>query len=478
MLRALTLFHRWLGVAFCLLFAMWFASGIVMHFVPFPALTEAERLAGLPPIDIARVEHGPAEAITASGLGDVRRVRLLQRSDGPVYVISGAAHVRALRAADLADAAIHSAQSALAIAVEHARQRRLNASRAAFAELAQYDQWTVANGFDAHRPLYRVALGDDAGTDLYVSSTTGEVVLDTTRRERWWNYVGSVAHWIYLPVLRHHDAAWSRAVWTLSLGALMAALAGALLGTIKFVQARLATPYDGWQAWHHVLGLISMTFVLTWIFSGWLSMDNGILFSTGEPTDADVTAVAGSAAWDALPHDDMQRISATAKEIEWFVFGGRTYRRERVAVDQQRLFVVPTSAGAEAPNRAFLERDEINAAASRLSPVCNAPVVLDANDDYPVVSTMPNAPVFRFVCGNDWFHIDGASGALLETLGPSRRSYRWLYRALHTLDFPALTRRPAMRTALILTLCGCGFAFCLTGMVIAWRRLLSSFRSS
>src|ERR1700679_2236096 len=29
--------HRWWGIAFCLLFAMWFASGIIMHFVPFPA---------------------------------------------------------------------------------------------------------------------------------------------------------------------------------------------------------------------------------------------------------------------------------------------------------------------------------------------------------------------------------------------------------------------------------------------------------
>ena len=36
----------------------------------------------------------------------------------------------------------------------------------------------------------------------------------------------------------------------------------------------------------------------------------------------------------------------------------------------------------------------------------------------------------------------------------------------------------ADNTALILTLCGCGFAFCLTGVVIACRRLLSSFRSS
>jgi hypothetical protein len=45
--RALTLLHRSLGVAFCLFFTIWFASGIVMHFVPFARLTEAERLAGL-----------------------------------------------------------------------------------------------------------------------------------------------------------------------------------------------------------------------------------------------------------------------------------------------------------------------------------------------------------------------------------------------------------------------------------------------
>lgn len=47
MMRAIVLLHRWLGIAFCLVFAMWFATGIVMHFVPFPSLTEAERFAGL-----------------------------------------------------------------------------------------------------------------------------------------------------------------------------------------------------------------------------------------------------------------------------------------------------------------------------------------------------------------------------------------------------------------------------------------------
>ena len=94
-MRALTLVHRWLGIPLCLLFAMWFASGIVMHFVPFPTLTEAERLDGLAPIELPRVLHSPSEAVQASGIKDVTRVRLLQRSDGPVFLVSGASGVRA-----------------------------------------------------------------------------------------------------------------------------------------------------------------------------------------------------------------------------------------------------------------------------------------------------------------------------------------------------------------------------------------------
>ena len=81
-MKALVLLHRWLGIGFCLLFAMWFASGIVMHFVPFPSLDEAARFAGLPPIDLSQVLREPDEAAAASNKGQVRRVRLLQRADG------------------------------------------------------------------------------------------------------------------------------------------------------------------------------------------------------------------------------------------------------------------------------------------------------------------------------------------------------------------------------------------------------------
>ena len=42
--------HRYLGVAVGLLMVMWFASGIVMMYVGFPRVTEAERARTLEPI--------------------------------------------------------------------------------------------------------------------------------------------------------------------------------------------------------------------------------------------------------------------------------------------------------------------------------------------------------------------------------------------------------------------------------------------
>src|SRR5262249_31322169 len=120
MMGAMVLLHRWLGIAFCLLFAMWFATGIVMHFVPFPSLTEAERFAGLAPVEDARVAIGSSDAVRACGLEDAERVRLIARSDGPVYVVSGPSRSRAIRASDGADATVKSPDLALAAAIDHA----------------------------------------------------------------------------------------------------------------------------------------------------------------------------------------------------------------------------------------------------------------------------------------------------------------------------------------------------------------------
>ncbi len=474
-MRTIVLVHRWLGIAFCLLFAMWFATGIVMHFVPFPSLTEAERFAGLAPVDRGQVRMAVDDAVAAGAIKDATRVRLIQRSDGPAYVVSGESGVRAVRASDGQDARLASIDVALAIAQDYARRRGLDAGRAAFIARSDHDQWSVPNGFDRHRPLFRIAVGDAAGTEVYVSSRTGEVVLDTTRGERGWNWAGSVLHWIYPTILRSNWSLWDPVVWTLSLLALVAAMLGALLGIlqIRVRGGRMSSPYRGWHALHHLLGLVATLFVLTWIFSGWLSMDHGRLFSRGDPAPAEAGAINAVPDWTAAPSLDREPISSSAHEVEWFAFNGNLYRRERVGLDRQILV-----GGREAPRdgRAkFISAPEARGLASRLSPGCDMPSVLAADDDYRAQSALPGAPVYRARCGELWFDIDAADGRVLQRLDASRRAYRWFYSALHTFDFPILMAHPRLRDILIVGLCCLGLMFSVTGIVIGWRRLRSTF---
>lgn len=458
--RILVSLHRWLGVVFCLPLAMWFATGVVMHFVPFPsALGEAERLRGADDLDFARVGHGPAEAVAATGSHDATRVRLIERADGPVYLVTSSSGMKAVRAGDLADGAVRSEQATLSMAANYARGRGLDFSRAAVAGLAAYDQWTVSGEYEPHRPLYRIALNDGSATELYVSSTTGEVVLETTRYVRGWNYLGSVVHWIYFTGLRSHAAAWSLLLWCTSFLALIGVAAGAVIGPLRLKTEgrRLVTPFRGWQAWHHWLGLVCMPFIFTWMFSGWLSMDGGLLFSSGKLTSAETKALIGDRPWGSVTADEILRLSAPMREVLWFPFGGRIHRREIQPLEHRRP-------------RDFLRADEIDTAARHLQRSCEPAVPVGGADNYAPAAAIAYGRVLRVVCGAEWFDIDAMDGTV-EKIDTSRRSHRWLQQGLHRLDWPFLTSRPILRTVFIVVLSMGGLAFSFTAVVIACRRI-------
>jgi len=120
---------------------------------------------------------------------------------------------------------------------------------------------------------------------------------------------------------------------------------------------------------------------------------------------------------------------------------------------------------------AFLARDQIDLAAKRLGGDCGHASAVGADDAYRTRPTTADDPVFRIVCGDIWFDVDGAAGELSNRLDPSRRAYRWLFGGLHTLDFAWLKHPPWLRSTLIVALCGFGFAFSLSGAVLGWRRL-------
>jgi hypothetical protein len=377
----------------------------------------------------------------------------------------------ALRTQDLAPATVRSRELALAIGAEHARQRGIAAADPIRIEVIDHGQWTMAGHYHPHRPLYRLALDDPAGTELYLSSRTGEVVLDTTRWQRGWNYIGSVAHWIYATPLRSRPQLWSAIVQGLSLAAVVLVVAGAVLGIarVRIGGGRRASPYHGLHRWHHLLGLSSLIFVTTWIVSGFLSMDDGVLFSTGRATRSELTAISGAPGWDRLTGENLHHLDPGARELEWFAFDGRLFRRTITAPDKQHIAEV--GRWRSEPEQAFLPLAALSPIARRLGPDCGDPAAMGPDDNHTIASVISGDPVYRLRCGEVWYDIDAATGALLQTTDASRRAYRWLQSGLHRLDFPALASRPILRTALIVALCGIGLLFSLTGLVIGMRRL-------
>ena len=252
--RWLYLAHRWLGIVTCLLFVTWFASGLVMMYVGFPSLTEAERRGGLPGLAWDRLAVTPGEALAAAGqIRFPRELRLTMLDRAPVYRIVGwDGRQMTVSAIDRHPITGVDAEQALAIA---GRDRR--ARQPQLLGEVDRDQWSVTARYDPLRPFHLVALGDPDDTRLYVSARTGQIALDTTGRERLWNWFGAIPHWIYLTPLRAQAALWRDVVLWISGVAIAGAVTGLWVG-LQRVRLRRpyasgsVSPYRGWAAWHHI----------------------------------------------------------------------------------------------------------------------------------------------------------------------------------------------------------------------------------
>ena len=70
-----------------------------------------------------------------------------------------------------------------------------------------------------------------------------------------------------------------------------------------------------------------------------------------------------------------------------------------------------------------------------------------------------------------WIHISPVTGDILGQVDASRRSYRWWFNALHSLDFQLLLKyRPAWDIVVIL-LSILGTIVSVSGVVVGWRYL-------
>jgi hypothetical protein len=271
--RSAIFVHRWLGVLLCVLFLIWFPSGIGIMYWDYPGVSPADRLERSPALDVSTVRLSAAEAYARVEDGPLPASIRLNSFDGrPVYRFGPAGIVYA----DTGDVQLDiSPELMLRVAAAWTGQP---ADGARIDAVEEVDQWTVGGVFN-ERPLTKYSWPN--GDQVYVSGNDGEVVQYTTTGSRLGAYVGAIPHWFYFTPLRKHGPEWSRIViWTSGIGT-FAALLGVVIGlwmyspSRRYRNAGVATsiPYRGQKRWHTLFGLIFGLGAVTWAFSGMLSMD-------------------------------------------------------------------------------------------------------------------------------------------------------------------------------------------------------------
>lgn len=482
--RGLFLTHRWLGIGMCLLLSMWFCSGLVLMYVHFPTLTPAERLQHLPPLNPDSVRIAPTSLLEGREISALSLTTILGR---PAWLAEDLLGNGSVMYADTGEVlATISADDAARAADWHLDPLGTNAASDSAIDLIDVDQWSVSNSLDRYRPLYRVRIADRSGTVLYVSSRTGQVVRDTTKSERIWNWLGANLHWIYPVALRRHSEVWHWVVVILSSLGLVSIVTGFMIGTLRMrrkhpYRGRDWTPYRGMHRWHHLLGLLCSGFLFTFMLSGLLSMNPFGVFTSDADYDGLKRHYQGVHR-ETLAVEDVNlaleslRTAGNIRELRWHWLDNSPYPVAVWGAHEYRM--LDSADGQPGTGLDDVVAKSALGAVKRADPAAQLLGVarLDDYDSYyyshagrwrplPVLRLQFNDP------SESWLYVDGRTGELLSHVTARGRAQRWLYHGLHSLDFSVLiNNRPAWDLVLIV-LGLLGLAMALTSVVVGVRRM-------
>lgn len=528
--RWILLGHRWLGIGMCLLFFLWFLSGMVMMYVGHPKLTWQERLEHLPPLEASQPLLSPADAFQRAGIhGTVTDLRLANaRAGQPVYIarirpdtrpapdaprpephlVALDARTGALLPPTDPATALASAQAYLeqgepshpasssAPPASSPRQPSATAQGAPGKPLYQgitaEDAHTHSKAMDLHRPLHKVLLPDADQTLLYISGTTGEVVRDAPRLERGFNYLGAWLHWLYL--FRDTAIDWTDLIIWLSVIGTVATLSGFLSGIIRW---RFSRPYrsgsrspfaPGALRWHHILGLVFALTTFTWIFSGLMSMNPWDIFEADENiidarriSSPDIQPSRAIATPQAL----LASTTTPVRELQWHTLLGKT-RVKTVQTHEAPPGNAdqPLLLSARTGKPYTLEPERLRSALFTLQPGYPPRIDILRQDDFYYYSRAEHTmgggrkphplPIWRVRYDDPnqtWLHIDPTTGQVLSELDTYQRTERWFFALLHSWDWlPLLQNRPLWDIFMLVLAAG-GLALSATGIWIAGHRL-------
>lgn len=460
--------HRWGGTALCLLMASWFASGAVMTFTAYPAYTQAERLAHLAPLSAASVELPPAleRRLAEAGLQAGGRARLVQLEGEPRWLVQDAASYRAWRArAPFEEVGL--------LDVRRARAQLTRAHgpcRGEVERVERPDQWTVGRTHPGSFPLLRVACEDASGLELHVSLRSGEIVQDSTRRERLLAWLGPIPHWLYPAALRRNPGTWrSGVLWLSGLG-LALTLTGMIAGVHAAVRSRgRRVQRQAYLRWHQRLGLGFGVFASSWVLSGALSLEPFDWASSGADPARALREVR-------FPERLAPQLTAALAHCREQL--GPVHELELVALGRPYALCVDARSATrivDLTDPALAARPGIpDAWLAALAPTARLTLTREPDAYYYPTHDRPVATPYARLALPDAAHtvlyVDPARGEVLRVYDARRRLERWLFSGLHSWDFPWLYEQRTLWRTLVLGAMASGFALSVLGAAIVVRR--------
>jgi uncharacterized iron-regulated membrane protein len=468
--------HRYVGMLLGILMFVWCLSGIVMMYVPYPSLDAHARLKALPPLNLAGCCKLPDDF---SGR-KVSGFDLTMVAEAPLLRVRVENERRPLLI-DLRDGRQISAigdVDALAVAARFGETQGY-AGRAQLLRSVQYDQWTVEGGFRRFAPLRLYTWPDAKAPVLYVSGRDGEPVQLTERTQRFWNWLGSIPHWIYFLSLRENPQAWSQVVVYSSLAGCLLTLIGIFVGWVQWRRMRAHkrhSPYRGINFLHHVPGLIFGIFVLSWVASGLISMNPWGFLEEDDPyTEPGL-----------LHGDPIQgaQVAALIHSLSGSQAAARSVSVQLALLNGEPKLLLTDAAGVrtrldDQGNASPLTTRELQFVSdtlARKAPLSPA-VLLSERDAYYFAHhrERPAFPVYRFISSDSdhiRYYIDPVTGELLRKVTPVTRGYRWLHEGMHRLDF--IESRPLWDVVMLVLMAGVTFV-CATGAIMSITVVRKSF---
>ena len=462
--------HKYTGIFISAFFLMWFVTGIVLIYHPYPKLLEKQFNLKKETLPSSLPELG---FISERVEGNIQRLKIREFQNQTIIDVK-TSKTSCQFTTDTNECIKHIDFRC----VEKVAKQWTDAPIARVDTLHKRGQWVLYSKYDRELPIYKFYFNDEDKTQLFISGRTADVLQLTTAKTRFWAYIGAIPHKLYFPFLRRNTDAWMDTVVVAGSVCFVAALTGFIIGLYIFIRRKRvkgtwSNPYrKRWQRIHFSFGLVFGLFCVAWGLSGIFSMSRvpQWIIKTEAPFSFDKTRLWGKG---LLPIDEyalslnkVKEAYPQLKEISlarfadipvYVIVEGENERYINASSNEVSILHIPLTTIEEGFRKIYGEDVPVKVS------------LINEYDNYYVnLRGTYNLPAYKVEVDNndrDLYYISPEDG-YIKYLNKNKKADKWLFSGIHYLNFPAIIGKPVLWTICMWVLCGGCAVVCLSGLIL------------